>query len=936
MTDNLPLLVFPAAITIPPSNGRGFPSNQPHFPSHARQAERLSLQLKNLQQDFSKFKASANDCMGGLEPETVLVIEIMGSVDNFKLAIDNTAGLEWLGEWDTENIEADNDFYIPPKIGVDFFKNKIKEITTREQSKEIKKALEAHKFINNTGEIIADNISELSLPDHLIHLNDKITQIINDTKKKPLTGRLFLSLSNEEGLNELLFLWDQWKKKGNLPIGKVKWRDVFNQIFKIRRWGVEETLRETGIIELWRDLIEPVATNPADITFQIELFYKKKYNIRKQNERVIIDLLAEIGGKTLSSFIDMEEIAFHAVKARLPAVQIRYLLEKIKLPDNNLDIQLFKFPGIMYFRPTGQSITTSGNEAGVEANFPEGIPGSNPELPPVAAIFDGVPNLQHKALENRLLFDDPDNLSAQYQPGQRQHGTAMASLVVHGELSDSNASPLSSYVYHLPIMQANPDDRSEEYFPDDVFFEDRVERAVRRIFEGEGNTPAQAPNIKIINISLGDPQHPFIHTPGPWARLLDWLSFKYQVLFCVSAGNYMDDIDIGIPNSSFSALSNDEKTSHLIKCIQSHLSEHRLLSPAESLNSLTIGALHTDESGDYALGQRIDLLPDEYLFSPISRFGYGFRRSIKPEIFFPGGRQLYRKPHTDGNQVFSIDPALHSPGQQVAWDSTQQGELSKTVHTRGTSNATALATRSGVLIHEILSALQIEHGEQIPENSMAILIKTLLVHGAKHDDRASETLIKSLETPLNFRVKQIISRYLGYGSVNIERVLACTEQRGTILGCGEIQENETHLYRFPLPPALAGQKIWRRMTVTLAWFSPINPYHRNLREAKLSFQPPNNSPLNIKRVDSNDNQVKRGTVQHEILEGKNKISAYQEDDLISLHITCRADATARLDQKIPYGLAVTLEVEEGIDIPVYSQIRDKIKPQIIVSTDLRN
>ncbi len=938
MADLLPLLVFPRARTIPPPIGIPFPLNQPHTPNHGSQVGRLSLQLQNLKQYFSQFKASASGCMAGLEPETVLVIEIIGSVDEFKRTIDDTEGLEWLGEWDVEDIESNDDFYSLPselKIGVNFFKNKIEGITTKEESKNIRDILENQGFINSKGIIISD---QLSLPDNWLGMHDLILEVITDKKrkmasaarKKSLTGRLFLSLTNQSGLNELLSLWTQWESKQQLPIGKTKWRDVFNQILKIRRWGIEETLRETGMIDRWHDLIEPVASNPDDITFQIEFFYRQDLAMRKRNEKLIVGLLEEIGGSTLSSFIDMKEIAFHAVKARLPAEQVRLLLDEVNLSDENLDIQLFKFPGVMYFRPTGQSITTSIDDEGEELSFPEG---NNPRLPPIAAILDGVPNLQHEALKDRLLFDDPDNLSAQYQPGERRHGTSMASLVVHGELSDDSAFPLSNYVYHLSIMQPNPDNRLSEYFPDDIFFEDRIERAVRRIFEGEGSAPAQAPSVKIINISLGDPEHPFIHMPSPWARLLDWLSFKYHVLFCVSAGNYLEDININISNSEFSALSDDEKVSHLIKCFDSQLSERRLLSPAESLNALTIGALHTDNSDDYNLGQRIDLLPSELLFSPISRFGQGFRHSIKPEIFFPGGRQLYKKPYLDGEQVFSLDSASYPPGQQVAWDSAQQGELSKTIITRGTSNATALATRSGARIYEVLSALQMDHNEQIRDEFMAVLIKTLLVHGAKHDNHAKESLIQSLKTPSNSRrIKEVISRYLGYGSVDIERVLACTEQRGTVLGCGEIEENEVHEYRFPLPPDLSTQHVWRRMVVTMAWFSPINPSNRNLREAKLSFQPPNNSLLNIKRVDANHNQVLRGTVQHEILEGESQISAYQEDGFILLHVTCKADATAHLDQKIPYGLAVTLEVAEDVDIPIYSQIRDRIKPQVTIGT----
>jgi hypothetical protein len=175
MADHLPLLVFPRAKTIAPPTGKGFPPSKPHFPGHARQVERLTTQLDNLQQDFSRYKASISNVVAGLEPETVLVIEIAGSVDDFRQAIEGTEGLEWLGEWDVEDIEPDDDFYEAPKIGVDFFKNKIDSITNRSQSKEIQEILKGHGFIDDDGKIIADKIPKLSLPDHLTHLRRRTT-----------------------------------------------------------------------------------------------------------------------------------------------------------------------------------------------------------------------------------------------------------------------------------------------------------------------------------------------------------------------------------------------------------------------------------------------------------------------------------------------------------------------------------------------------------------------------------------------------------------------------------------------------------------------------------------------------------------------------------------------------------------------------------------
>ncbi len=49
-----------------------------------------------------------------------------------------------------------------------------------------------------------------------------------------------------------------------------------------------------------------------------------------------------------------------------------------------------------------------------------------------------------------------------------------------------------------------------------------------------------------------------------------------------------------------------------------------------------------------------------------------------------------------------------------------------------------------------------------------------------------------------------------------------------------------------------------------------------------------------------------------------------------LGVTCKADATVNLYQKNPCGLAVTLEAEKSVEIPIYNQIRDRIRPQAAV------
>ena len=56
------------------------------------------------------------DSTAGIEPEYVLVLETTGKIDNFERAVRAVPGLEWLAEIDTDEIEADDDFYEIAKI----------------------------------------------------------------------------------------------------------------------------------------------------------------------------------------------------------------------------------------------------------------------------------------------------------------------------------------------------------------------------------------------------------------------------------------------------------------------------------------------------------------------------------------------------------------------------------------------------------------------------------------------------------------------------------------------------------------------------------------------------------------------------------------------------------------------------------------------------
>ena len=96
-----------------------------------------------------------------------------------------------------------------------------------------------------------------------------------------------------------------------------------------------------------------------------------------------------------------------------------------------------------------------------------------------------------------------------------------------------------------------------------------------------------------------------------------------------------------------------------------------------------------------------------------------------------GGRQFLRESlaNSQQNALLEISGFPRPPGQRVATPGPQ-GQLDRTYHTRGTSNAAALASRGANFLHDIIVELRNQNGANIPLEYDSVLIKALLVHGA--------------------------------------------------------------------------------------------------------------------------------------------------------------------------------------------------------------
>ena len=627
----------------------------------------------------------------------------------------------------------------------------------------------------------------------------------------------------------------------------------------------------------------------------------------------LIEALTSHSATILDTTI-IPEIRYHAV-----LVSINYENAKKLLDLNNPILSLDE---IAFIRPQAMSLPTQNSEQGEVSSIEQRTQSTRP---PIAALFDGVVVQNHDLLKDRLIIDDSESLESNSPVATRCHGTAMASLILHGDLAlEEEAIDRKLYVNFLLSASA---DHSTETTPKNRLLLDIIYQAVRRIKE----LPSElGGDVFIINISLGDINRPFSGQMSAWARLVDFLAWKYNLLFIISTGNISTPIildSISKP-AQINAFTDDEKHTAFTKAIEQKIATRTIYSPAESINSLTIGASHSDGS---------KYIPNAYLIDPykigpfpslISGLGLGYKSSVKPDILHCGGRALLS--YSTSSAGLSLYPGTAGKyfGQQVA-SSLSQNATTKTI---GTSNSAALTTRAAIKIHDSLESQLSNTQFSALKSHMPSLVKGLLTHTANWGV-AGKFLESTLEPQSSHHWKNRrsnITRFLGYGTVDFDKILECTERRVTMLGTGVLQKEDAQVFSFPIPSSISSRKDVRRLTITLSWMSPTKPGEQMYKDALLDFSPEDDDgyPIGVSRLSSNQppaDTSRRGTLIHEIFEGQDAIPI-GDDDTLRVRVECRTQGTQALPQ-IPYAIIITFEVAATLQANIYNEISTKIAVQ---------
>ncbi|WP_205758733.1 S8 family peptidase [Lysobacter sp. HDW10] len=731
----------------------------------------------------------------------------------------------------------------------------------------------------------------------------------DESDQKPVA---YLLVPDMAALQQIESLWRRWNAGENLGRGFTAWRDVFAQLRQLRPWGPQDRVSVQDSVT-FADEIDLLADLEL-LRLEIELVYRESDTAAQEAESSIEGEVKQVGGHIVSK-VRIKEIGYHACLVDLPVREVRAILEQRGVAT---------VESVMHIRP--QSVATT-----LEIDDAEPVGGDVPQMDPlhqpILALLDGVPVANHPLLSRHLSVDDPFGLEPLTAVADRKHGTAMASLIVHGDRNRGGPT-LPRKIHVLPVLMAEPG-RSET-FRSDRLIVDLIYQAVRSIRVGP---EASAPEVIIVNLSLGNSRQPFHRSLSAWAKLLDRLAYEHGILFIVSAGNVCDSFDLPTfsTRTHFEDADPDVRSRAVLGAIGALVGQRKLFSPAETVNGITVGACSTDDvpaEHRATSSSAVVAYADLEMANPSSALGPGYGTSIKPDILMPGSREhLLMQGNITGTLRVSPAGPSRAAGLKVAAPSSSNEQFES--YTSGTSAAAALASRTCHQIHDALEAAYGDAFLNLTHRHRAVLLKALLAHTAQWP-RGTSSVIRSVLGPSDGRQhvqqKDNIRRFLGYGVVDSDAAIACAGDRATFWATGEIAENQVFHIPIPIPLAMANKSQPHALVATTSWFTPTKPGNKLYRGVRLKLIRPDglgSLGLDESFPDQPDvNQVRRGTLCHQRWVGE-RAAAVQADSQIALVLQREPDQAGMvIDEPVPFAVAATLTMPGVVEI--YDQVRQRL------------
>ena len=483
------------------------------------------------------------------------------------------------------------------------------------------------------------------------------------------------------------------------------------------------------------------------------------------------------------------------------------------------------------------------------------------------------------------------------------HGTKVAGAILYPRGITSITQPYQLPCFIRNIRVLDGDNQLRHKYPAEL---------MKTIVEDN-------PDIRIYNLSIGS------NTPckkkhmSSWASILDFLSYKNDVLFLIATGN--------IPFVDIKNFLNQGGIypSYLLKpyC--------RISNPAQSSFGITVGSVNSSLFSD----ENYSSLGDVNEISAYSRVGLGIWEHIKPDVVEYGGGVVR---FDDGTN--NVKEHAETATELVC--STFHGGRALGRDSVGTSFSTPKVANIAAKL------------SQLYPNEGMNLIRALIVQGARLPG-------------VNFQNPTLDGiRFFGYGIPSLERVTENSEHRVTFYNTNDIKADEGHLYSLKVPNLLRdpADDFDILIEVSLAYFGKIRRTRQKTKSYLSTWLDWDSSKIGESFDEFKDYALKeienKATVYDSNIRNAKagfdwKIRQRNDNGIIGVN---RNNSTLQKDwviikshelpeelsfvvkghkgwdktrASVPYALTVSIEVL-GQNIPIYEAVR--IENQIEIQTEI--
>lgn len=665
----------------------------------------------------------------------------------------------------------------------------------------------------------------------------------------PTPRHRVLAMPALDSLRSLSECWRQWRNY--IRENGLDSDEISNLLEKahVRPWSPDDRVPDVHSL---RDAPNIQASAAGRVRLEAELWFRQDERERDLAFQQLAVALHHVGGEvadrtTLHEIrydcadIDIPYHVFEALCNRTGSVlercdSVRYLRPQRVLHFTSLDgtpdttsVQSSTSTDGLMLQPTtmhSNNDPAPSNSRAIELQSQD----SEPVLP-IATLMDGDTDDNHPALVNRTTRAGTNMNADGHPPNARQHGTAMASLLLHGDL-DARQAPVSKPIVVCPVSAAAAQKRDNP-----EVLEDSLAKFVRTNVKqmNKYNDPSSSSPISgtfLVNLSMGgrrfDPN--VVGDSRSLTTQIDHSSYEHNVLFIVSAGNCK--LELGVSNRGGLLLTNRSNGDSCWPQEQAVLgalirdgARRRITTPAESRNSIAVGSQYLGSVSrpmcrkcmkPYCSGNNY---PNTY-----STLGPGLGDAIKPEILMPTGEHPVTT-RTDHERVYMTPCGPNAAGPAVV----TPDEKTDPVPLSGTSSSAALATHLAQKVHELLESDAADASPKprwLLPNYRAVTIKALLVHMARWNiDSPAHGTFPSVESSWEREAvgPGDLPKLIGYGFPQLDTIFSDAPNKLIRIDCRKLSHpGDFWHYSVPIPACLMNGKSEAQLIVTLAWFTPVD------------------------------------------------------------------------------------------------------------------